>query len=576
MSRPLVRVRDLSVHFGDTAAVEGVSFDLEPGRCVALVGESGSGKSVTGRSLLGLVGPGSRVQADELSLDGSDLRSFSEREWRRVRGGEVALVLQDALVSLDPLVRIGSQVTDAVRVHSDATRSARRARALSLLADVGVPEPELRAAQYPHELSGGLRQRALIASALAASPRVLIADEPTTALDVTVQRQVLQLLGRVREAGTALLLISHDLAVVAQLADEILVLKDGRVVERGAPREVLTAPTDPYTRRLIAAIPSGRTRGERLSGAASVSLARAPHSRAAGRTGVRTEAPSVATPAFTASRAAAPAAVAAGAPGARPPAPVLTAHGLTKTYRRPDGGRLRAVDDVSFALGRGSALGVVGESGSGKSTVAGIVLGLTDPDAGTVELDGTPWVPAPERLRRPRRHGIQVISQDPLGSFDPRHTVEAIVSEALAQAGVHRRERRERAASLLEQVGLDATLLSRHPLTLSGGQRQRVAIVRALAVEPDVLVCDEPVSALDVSVQAQVLDLLADLRAELGISLLFISHDLGVVRHVADDVVVMRGGRIVEAGPVDTVFDDPRHPYTRELIHAIPTLLTRP
>ncbi|MCM3613913.1 ABC transporter ATP-binding protein [Microbacterium enclense] len=566
MSRPLVRVRDLSVRFGDAPAVEGVSFDLEPGRCVALVGESGSGKSVTGRSLLGLVGPGSRVEADELSLDGADLRSFSEREWRRVRGGDVALVLQDALVSLDPLVRIGSQVTDAVRVHSDATGRARRARALSLLADVGVPEPELRAAQYPHELSGGLRQRALIASALAASPRVLIADEPTTALDVTVQRQVLQLLGRVREAGTALLLISHDLAVVAQLADEILVLKDGRVVERGAPREVLTAPTDSYTRRLIAAIPSGRTRGERLSGAASVSLAPAPRARPAGRTALRAEAPAVAAPGADTTAAA----------GARPPAPVLTAHGLTKTYRRPDGGRLRAVDDVSFALARGSALGVVGESGSGKSTVAGIVLGLTTPDAGSVDLDGTPWVPAPERLRRPRRHGIQVISQDPLGSFDPRHTVEAIVSEALAQAGVARRDRRERAASLLEQVGLDASLLSRHPLTLSGGQRQRVAIVRALAVEPEVLVCDEPVSALDVSVQAQVLDLLADLRAQLGISLLFISHDLGVVRHVADDVVVMRSGRIVESGPVDTVFDDPRHPYTRELIRAIPTLLTRP
>lgn len=569
MSGPLVRVRDLSVHFGDAPAVEGVSFDLEPGRCVALVGESGSGKSVTGRALLGLVGPGSRVEADELSLDGADLRSFSEHDWRRVRGGDVGLVLQDALVSLDPLVRIGSQVSDAVRVHSDATRRERRARALRLLADVGVPEPELRAAQYPHELSGGLRQRALIASALAASPRVLIADEPTTALDVTVQRQVLQLLGRVREAGTALLLISHDLAVVSQVADEILVLKDGRVVERGAPREVLTAPTDPYTRRLLAAIPSGRSRGERLSTAAPVR--RVDLSHATARPPAFGSPHAAAASGGTVPRPEAPAAARAGIA-----APVLTAHGLTKSYRRPDGGRLRAVDDVSFTLVRGSALGVVGESGSGKSTVAGIVLGLTTPDAGTVELDGAPWVPAPERLRRRRRHRIQVISQDPLGSFDPRHSVETLVSEALAQVGVARRDRRERAAALLEQVGLDAGVLSRHPLTLSGGQRQRVAIVRALAVEPEVLVCDEPVSALDVSVQAQVLDLLADLREQLGISLLFISHDLGVVRHVADDVVVMRGGRIVESGPVDTVFDDPRHPYTRELVRAIPTLLTRP
>ncbi|MDQ1123444.1 dipeptide ABC transporter ATP-binding protein [Microbacterium trichothecenolyticum] len=565
MSAPLVRVRDLRVSFGDTVAVDGVGFDLEPGRCVALVGESGSGKSVTGRSLLGLVGPGSRVEAEELTLDGTDLLGLGEHAWRRVRGADVGLVLQDALVSLDPFVRIGPQVTDAVRVHTHAARGDRRERALELLADVGVPEPELRAAQYPHELSGGLRQRALIASALAAGPRVLIADEPTTALDVTVQRQVLHLLRRVRDEGTALLLVSHDLAVVADLADEILVLKDGQVVERGEASRVLSAPSAAYTRRLIDAIPSERSRGERLSQAAPVRLERpAPTPRR-----------SVAPRRLGVIRSRAETPVPPASPTRDPLTPALRVTGVTKTYRRPDGGRLLAVDDISFTLPRGTSLGVVGESGSGKSTLAGIVLGLTAADTGTVELDGEPWVPATERARRARRHRIQVISQDPLGSFDPRHDVEAVVSEALGAAGVARRDRRERAGALLQQVGLDTALLSRHPLSLSGGQRQRVAIVRALAVDPEVLVCDEPVSALDVSVQAQVLDLLSDLRVGLGISLLFISHDLGVVRHVADDVVVMRAGRIVESGAVDDVFDDPRHPYTRELVRAIPTLPTR-
>ena len=550
MSAPLVRVRDLSVRFGDTTAVEGIGFDLEPGRCVALVGESGSGKSVTGRSLLGLAGRNAHVEAAELSLDGRDLLSLDETTWRGIRGDEIGLVLQDALVSLDPLVRVGAQVADPLRVHSRMPRADRERRARELLADVGVPEPEVRASQFPHELSGGLRQRALIASAVAASPRVLIADEPTTALDVTVQAQVLELLGRLRARGTALLLISHDLAVVGSIADEILVLREGRVVERGPAARVLHDPQADYTRELLAAVPSAASRGSRLSSQPVTVFAE------------RASAPGWAQADGTAAPQAA--------------APALRAEGLVKTYRQPDGARVRVVDDVSFSVARGGALGVVGESGSGKSTTAGIVLGLVEPDAGTVELDGEAWVPLPERRRRPRRHRIQVISQDPLGSFDPRADVAALVGEALGTAGAPRRDRRERTAQLLEQVGLSAGLLSRHPLELSGGQRQRVAICRALAVEPEILVCDEPVSALDVSVQAQVLDLLADLRAQLHVSLLFISHDLGVIRHVADDVVVMRHGRVVESGPTETVFDAPQHAYTRELIAAIPVLAPRP
>ena len=543
MTDPLLRVRDLTVRFGtgrfgDVTAVRDIGFDLEPGRCVALVGESGSGKSVTGRSLLGLTGPGATVTAGELSLRGRDLRALTPAQWREVRGRDVGLVLQDALVSLDPLVPVGPQVSDTLRVHERTARAERRERAIELLAQVGVPEPELRAAQYPHELSGGLRQRALIASAVAGSPAVLVADEPTTALDVTVQAQVLALLAELRRGGTGLLLISHDLAVVASLADEIIILREGEVVERGTADEVLRFPRHEYTRELLAAVPSATSRGTRLSRQPVAVFDRAPRPR--------DEAVS--------------------------DTPALEATGLTMHYPRPGGGLTRVLDDVSFTLPRGATLGIVGESGSGKSTTASIALGLLTPDAGEVRLHGRPWSTLPERRRRRLRHSIQFISQDPLGSFDPRDHVEGLLTEALATVRVPRGERRDRAAHLLEQVGLGPAVLSRHPLELSGGQRQRVAISRALATEPDILVCDEPVSALDVSIQAQVLDLLGDMQRQLAVSLLFISHDLGVIRHVTDDVVVMRHGRIVERGRTEDVFCSPQHPYTRELIGAIPVL----
>ena len=545
MTAPLLRVRDLTVRFGtspfgDVTAVRDIGFDLEPGRCVALVGESGSGKSVTGRSLLGLVGTGATVTAAELTLDGRDLRTLSPAQWREVRGRDVGLVLQDALVSLDPLVPVGAQVSDTLRVHEKTPRAERRERAIELLAQVGVPEPDLRAAQYPHQLSGGLRQRALIASAVAGSPKVLVADEPTTALDVTVQAQVLALLAELRRGGTGLFLISHDLAVVASLADEIIVLRGGEVVERGTADEVLRFPRHEYTRELLAAVPSAASRGTRLSRQPVAVFDRAPRPR------------------HDAASA--------------DPAPALEATGLTMHYPRPGGGLTRVLDDVSFTLPRGATLGIVGESGSGKSTTASIALGLLTPDAGEVRLHGEPWSTLPERRRRRLRHSIQFISQDPLGSFDPRDNVESLLIEALATVRVPRAERRDRAAHLLEQVGLSPALLTRHPLELSGGQRQRVAISRALATEPDILVCDEPVSALDVSIQAQVLDLLGDMQQQLEVSLLFISHDLGVIRHVTDDVAVMRHGRIVERGRTEDVFCSPQHPYTRELIGAIPVL----
>lgn len=546
---PLVQVEDLSVTFGELTAIRGISFQLKPGKCVALVGESGSGKSVTARSLLGLVGRGSTVSATTLRLGDHDLLTLSEREWRELRGSEVGLVLQDALVSLDPLSRVGSQVAEPLRAHRRLGRSARAQRAIELLESAGVPDALVRARQYPHELSGGLRQRALIASAVAASPSVLIADEPTTALDVTVQAQVLALLSRLRAQGTGLILVSHDLAVVSQLADEILVLNRGEVVEQGTPDQVLGAPRSEYTQQLLAAIPSQRSRGRRLT---------------AGIVHESDDPVTVAEPAQS------DGAVSNEAP--RGDVPVLQALDLVKHYARPGGGETTALDHVSFALQRGSTLGIVGESGSGKSTAANVVLGFTTPESGEVLLDGLPWSSARERDRRARRRRIQSISQDPLGSFDPRASVQAILSEALDSIGVPRSEQRDRAVLLLEQVELGSGHLSRNPLELSGGQRQRVAISRALATDPEVMVCDEAVSALDVSIQAQVLDLLTELQARLGVSLLFISHDLGVIRHIAQEVIVMRSGRVVEAGHTEAVFNDPRHSYTRELIEAIPKL----
>ncbi|MCC5578875.1 ABC transporter ATP-binding protein [Microtetraspora sp. AC03309] len=528
-SEPLVAVEELRVSFPSAGveAVRGVSLSVAPGECVAVVGESGSGKSVTARSLLGLAGQGAVVRASRFTMAGRDALGFGPRDWRRLRGRFAGLVLQDALVSLDPLRTVGDEIAEVLAVHDVVPRPGRKARVLELLATVGIPDPEIRAGQYPHELSGGLRQRALIASAVAADPELIIADEPTTALDVTVQAQILRLLADRKAAGTAVLLISHDLAVVASLADRVLVMKDGLVVEEGHTERVLSSPGHEYTRSLLAAVPSASSRGTRLS------------------------APAVPLPERT--------------PGHAPE--VLAATDLSLSY-----GSRRAVDGVSFTLHRGETLGVVGESGSGKTTLARLALGLLDPGSGEVRLHGRRWSGVRERRRRPRRPAIQLISQNALESFDPRHTVGRLVAEPLH--GLPRRERRARALELLERVGLAPGLAARHPRELSGGQRQRVAIARALGPRPDVLVCDEPVSALDVSIQAQVLDLLAEIQAEDGTALLFVSHDLGVVHHISDRVLVMKDGRAVEEGDVDDVFFLPRHPYTRDLVAAVPRLPT--
>ncbi|MFT3662224.1 MAG: ABC transporter ATP-binding protein [Gordonia sp. (in: high G+C Gram-positive bacteria)] len=541
----VLTVENLRVTFGDTEVVKGISFQVAPGRCLAIVGESGSGKSVTARTLVGLTGDGATVTADTLELrtedsGAVDLGGRNERSWRKIRGRDIGFVLQDALVSLDQLRRTGDEVAEPLKAHGWGGRTERRAKAVELLGSVGVPEPEVKARQRPYELSGGLRQRALIASAIALDPPLLITDEPTTALDVTVQAQILDLLSEAKSTGQAIILISHDLSVVARLADDIAVMRHGEIVEQGSAARVLTAPQHEYTRALLDAVPSTHTRGTRLvrrSGTDTVVGRRArvvDHDRV-----------------------------------------VLEARGLKKVFCGPDRVDRTVVNDVSFRLFAGETLGIVGESGSGKTTTARIALALEEATAGDVLLHGRAWSSLSVGKRRPYRREIGVVYQDPLSSFDPRWTVGRIVSDALTtgpRPPADADAARTRTVELLEQVGLSANHYDAAPLRLSGGQRQRVAIARALAPEPGILVCDEPVSALDVSIQAQVLDLLTDLQDELGVSYLFISHDLGVIHHMSDRVLVMKDGEVVEAGTADDVFDSPRHPYTRDLLTALPRL----
>ncbi|MEL0580492.1 ABC transporter ATP-binding protein [Pectobacterium punjabense] len=543
---PLLRVDSLSVTFpspfGPIRSVKNLSFQVNAGEILALVGESGSGKSVTARTLVGLSGEGVDVQANAIELtrhDGSlcDLRYLTDRDWRAIRGREIGFVLQDALVSLDPLRKIGQEVAEPILTHRLLPRQQIPARVAELLKQAGIPDPENRAAQYPHELSGGLRQRALIASALAAGPQLLIADEPTTALDATVQKQVLKVFTALAQAGHGVLLITHDLAVVADVADRVIVMQQGSLVEGGEARQILSAPTHPYTRKLLAAIPTASTRGKWLAGADPLQGGIAP-SLTADRINTDTVA--------------------------------LTADRIAVSFKRPDGSRMQAVNQVSLEIKRGETLGIVGESGSGKTTLGKVILALQKPDSGDVRLADSAWSTLTERERRPLRARIQTITQDPLSSFDPQFTVAQILNQPLRlRRDLSEDEKQRRILTLLEYVGLTPDLLARRPRALSGGQRQRVSIAQALASEPEILICDEPVSALDVTTQAQVLDLLVALQRQLGLTMLFISHDLGVVQHMSHRIAVMKDGDIVETGPVEQIFNQPQHPYTRLLLSTV-------
>jgi peptide/nickel transport system ATP-binding protein len=527
----LLEVGDLRVAFategGSVRAVDGVSFELEAGEVLAIVGESGSGKSVTAQTVLGLTRSHNATIEGSVQLRGQELLDASEAELQKVRGDEVAMIFQDPMTSLNPVYRVGYQIVEAIRAHRRMSDADARALAIEMLRAVEIPEPEQRVDSYPHQLSGGQLQRVMIAMALALEPSVLIADEPTTALDVTIQAQILSLLARLnRERGLATILITHDLGVVAEVADRVLVMHEGQIVERGGLDEVFYEPKDPYTRSLLGAV---------------IRLDQPPPPRS-------------------------PAAA---------DAPLLEVTDLVKHFPVKHGvfGReidqVRAVDGVSLTVQRGETLGLVGESGSGKSTLSRAILRLLEPTSGSIRFEGQEIADLSQRQMRPIRRDLQIVFQDPYSSLNPRKRVGQIVGASLALQDAPTRSR-ERVEELLERVGLSAEHYDRYPHEFSGGQRQRIGIARALAMEPKLVVADEPVSALDVSIQAQIVELLADLQEDFGLSYVFVAHDIGVVRHVSDRIAVMYRGKIVEEGPADRVCEHPSHPYTQALLEAVP------
>ncbi|WP_168915405.1 ABC transporter ATP-binding protein [Microcella flavibacter] len=546
-STPLLQVRDLTIGFrtpgGIVEAVTGVDLDVAAGETVAIVGESGSGKSTTAMAVIGLLAGNGDVQRGSIRFDGTELVGLAESRMQKVRGASIGLVPQDPMSNLNPVSKVGTQVAETLRAHDMVGRDGLDAAVHAALAAAGLPDPAATAKQYPHELSGGMRQRALIAIGLACRPRLLIADEPTSALDVTVQRTILDQIERMTdEFGTSVLLITHDLGLAAERAARVVVMSKGRVVETGSAEQILSQPEHEYTRRLVAAAPS-------------VAIARAAPARPLA--------------------AAAPVEGATG--GAPEPAPavednIVEIRELTKVYRRR--GRrddFVAVDGVSLSIPRGSTVAIVGESGSGKTTTARMLLRAIEPTSGSIRFDGEDVSAMDAAALRRFRENVQPVFQDPYSSLNPSFTVQRIIEEPLAvyDRGSGR-ERRARVHELLEQVSLPTSTAARYPSQLSGGQRQRVAIARALALKPRLIVCDEPVSALDVLVQAQILDLLAELQRELGLSYLFISHDLAVVRLISDHVCVMQNGRIVEQAPSEQLFESPQHPYTKALLASIP------
>jgi len=528
MSKPLIEVKDLSVAFrgegGETVAVDHISFSIMPGETLALVGESGSGKSVSALSILQLLPyPQASHPSGEIWMEGENLMGASEKVLRRIRGNRISMVFQEPMTSLNPLHTIERQVGEMLILHKGLRGDAVKKRVVELLTKVGIPDPESRLDAYPHQLSGGQRQRVMIAMALANEPDLLIADEPTTALDVTVQAQILELLLELkREMGMALLLITHDLGVVRKMADHVCVMTGGKIVEVGTTEEVFTAPKHPYTQHLIASEPKGRALGGPVD------------------------------------------------------APVIMEADELKVWFPIKRGLLRktvdhvkAVDGISLKLREGRTLGVVGESGSGKTTLGLAMLRLISSDGG-IEFQGENIQGLKSKELRPLRRHMQIVFQDPYGSLSPRISVGQIVEEGLIvqNLGLSADERRERVTQSLAEVGLDASALDRYPHEFSGGQRQRIAIARAMALKPRFVMLDEPTSALDMSVQAQIVDLLRDLQRRHNLAYLFISHDLRVVRALADDILVMRNGKVVEAGTADEVFDRPQTDYTKALMAA--------
>jgi len=532
MAGPLLTVRQLSIRFHQrTTVVDGLSFAIHAGETFALVGESGSGKSIAALSVLGLLPPGATVVAGSIQLQDLDLTACSEAELCKIRGRRIGFVFQDPFVSLNPVMTIGGQLSEALQLHFNWPGQALKARVLALLRQVELPDPEQKLQAYPHQLSGGQRQRVMIALALAGQPDLLIADEPTTALDVTIQAQILALLKTIqRQTGMALWLISHDLALVSTIADRVAVMQQGRLVEQGAAAEIFHAPKHPYTRKLLDALPSMRHLGKPQDGSAPVLLA---------------------------------------------VTDFYCHYPIRKGLFKRVVGYVKAVDGVSFQIRQGKTLALVGESGCGKTTLGKSLLNLLPGvTSGQVLLEGVNLGGLSGETLRRKRADMQIIFQDPFASMNPRMLVGDIIAEGLdaLHAGLEAAARTQRIAELLALVGLPEDAALRYPHEFSGGQRQRICIARALAVGPKLIVCDEPTSALDVSVQAQIIGLLKRLQKQQGLSYLFISHDLAVVAELADDIAVMHQGKIVELGPAEQIIKRPQQAYTQKLLAAVPIL----
>ena len=597
MTEYVVDIQDLKTYFyteeGVVKAVDNVSLTIEQGKTLGIVGESGSGKSVTSLSIMQLLAATARIESGSISFLGRDLVGLPEPEMRKIRGKEISMIFQEPMTSLNPVFTVGSQVAEAIILHQKASKAEARRRTIELFDEVGIPDPDERVDMYPHQMSGGQKQRVMIAMALSCNPKLLIADEPTTALDVTIQAQILDILRSLRDQrGMAILFITHDLGVIAEIADDVVVMLDGKMVEYGSILDIFANPQHPYTKGLLACRPRMDSPFKRLptvddymetktdNGSVRLIEKKMDQQRldqliSQGRGRMlhpKPELSNMGHPWEQGHHQPDTTSVAEGTP------PLLEVENLKVYFPIKKGvfsrtvGHVKAVDDISFRVYRGQTLGLVGESGCGKTTTGRAILRLIEPTAGRVTYDGIDLSTLRGKALRKMRRRLQIIFQDPYGSLNPRMTIESAIIEPMIiqRLGTSQGDRRDRAATLLEEVDLEPDHLRRYPHEFSGGQRQRICIARAVAVEPEFIVCDESVSALDVSVQAQVLNLLKEMQEKRGLTYIFISHDLSVVKFMADMMAVMNEGKIVEFGPSENIYADPQEEYTKQLIEATP------